>query len=230
MVDAGYFTEGQVAAARRKPATPIDHTTKIDSPNYFLDWVFDRTKDIVAGRDDVGFIVRTTIDPTLQSYAEEAVTLDHPRKRRALRLSARRQWWFPNPNGAVRAMVGGTDYGQSQYNRAVVSARQPGSSFKPFVYATAFEELGITPESTIVDRPVCIGNWCPAELRSLLCRHRLDPVRLLSRSINTVPVTLSIKTGREPIAEMAHRPRHFQRFPGPRVPCRSVLSRSACST
>ena len=203
MVDAGYFTEGQVAAARRKPATPVDHTAKINSPNYFLDWVFDRTKEIVAGRDDVGFIVRTTIDPTLQSYAEEAVTS-------IIRESGERYdvgqaaMTVMEPNGAVRAMVGGTDYGQSQYNRAVVSARQPGSSFKPFVYATAFEELGYTPATTITDRPTCIGNWCPQNYG----RSYAGTVSILSaftRSINTVPVTLSVKTGREPIAAMAHR-------------------------
>ena len=108
------------------------------------------------------------------------------------------------PNGAIRAMVGGMDYGQSQFNRAVVPNRQPGSSFKPFVYATAFEQLGLTPESTMSDRPVCIDGWCPQNYG----RNYKGSITLISafaQSINTVPVTLSIQTGRGPIAEMAHR-------------------------
>src|SRR5690606_41079452 len=69
---------------------------------------------------------------------------------------------LPISNGAVRAMVGGMDYGKSQFNRAIVPNRQTGSSFKPFVYATAFEMLpDYGPRTAISDRPVCIGDWCP---------------------------------------------------------------------
>lgn len=203
MVDAGFMTEGQVAAARRNPATPIDHSDEVNSPNYFLDWVYAETKRIVGGRDDVGFVVRTTIDPTLQGFAEEAASS-------VIRESSERYdvaqaaMVVAEPNGAVRAMVGGLDYGKSQYNRAIVSARQPGSSFKIFDYATAFEQLGLTPKDVITDRPVCIGNWCPQNYG----RSYHGTVTLLSaftNSYNTVPVTLSIKTGRQPIADMAHR-------------------------
>ncbi|MBU1176338.1 MAG: penicillin-binding protein [Alphaproteobacteria bacterium] len=203
MVDAGYFTEGQVAVARRNPATPIDQSAQINSPNYFLDWVFEETKKIVAGRDDVGFIVRTTIDPTLQSYAEEAVTsiIRENGERYDVSQAA---MVVAEPNGAVRAMVGGLDYGESQYNRAIVSARQPGSSFKPFVYATALEMLDLTPDSLITDRPVCIGNWCPQNYGHSYA-GTVTILSAFSRSINTVPVTLSTKTGRQPIADMAHR-------------------------
>ena len=70
------MTEGQVAAARRSPATPIDHSDEINSPNYFLDWAFDQSKQIIADAksNSNSFVVRTTIDPVLQSYAEDAVT------------------------------------------------------------------------------------------------------------------------------------------------------------
>ena len=63
-------------------------------------------------------------------------------------------------DGAVRAMVGGRDYSQSQFNRATDALRQPGSSFKPFVYLTALLN-GFTPKSVVVDAPLCIKNWCP---------------------------------------------------------------------
>ena len=73
---------------------------------------------------------------------------------------ARPPWWSPISTAAVRAMVGGRDYASSQFNRATDALRQPGSSFKPYVYATALEN-GMKPTSIVVDGPVCIGNWCP---------------------------------------------------------------------
>jgi len=203
LVEAGYLTEGQVTAARRSPATPIDRSGDANSPNYFLDWAFEQVKQIVAGRDDVGFVVRTTIDPNLQSYAEEATSSVIRESGEQYDVS-QAAMVVTDLDGAVRAMVGGMDYGKSQYNRATASARQPGSSFKPFVYSTAFEMLGDTPNTLISDRPTCIGNWCPQNYG----RSYSGQVTLLNaftRSINTVPVTLSIATGRQPIADMAHR-------------------------
>jgi len=203
MVDAGYMTEGQVTAARRNPAAPVDRSYEADSPNYFLDWAFEQTKERVAGRNEIGFVVRTTIDPALQSYAEEAATSVIRESGEAYGVT-QAAMVVTDTNGAVRAMVGGLDYGKSQYNRATAGTRQPGSSFKPFVYATAFELAGRSPRDVVSDRPVCIGNWCPQNYG----RSYSGQVTLLNaftRSINTVPVRLSIETGRQPIADMAHK-------------------------
>ncbi|MCB1517681.1 MAG: penicillin-binding protein [Hyphomicrobiaceae bacterium] len=203
MVDAGFYTEGQVTAARRHPAVPVDHTDELESPNYFLDWAFEETKKLVAGTNDIGFVVRTTIDPQLQDYAEQAVTSVIRESGRTFNVE-QAALVATDLDGAVRAMVGGVDYGKSQFNRAITPNRQPGSSFKPFVYATAFEQLGYTPQTTIVDGPVCIGNWCPHNY-AYSYSGTVTLRNALTRSINTIPVKLSIKTGREPIAEMAHR-------------------------
>jgi penicillin-binding protein 1A len=206
LVDAGFLTEGQVTAARRSPAVPVDRSSERNSPDYFLDWAFEETKKLVAesGSTSGSFIVRTTIDPVLQSYAEDAVISVVREQGEAYNVSQAAMVVL-EPNGTMRAMVGGMDYGKSQFNRAIVSTRQPGSSFKPFVYATAFELLPeYSPATTISDRPVCIGDWCPQNYG----RNYKGSVSLLNAfaaSINTVPVTLSIKTGRDPIAEMAHR-------------------------
>ncbi|HWJ87648.1 MAG TPA: transglycosylase domain-containing protein [Pelagibacterium sp.] len=203
MVNAGYLTEGQVTAARRRPAEPINRSDEINSPNYFLDWAFFETKRIVGDSDEVGFVVRTTIDPELQAHAEDAI-ISVLREQGAAYKVNQGAMVAMDLNGAVRAMVGGTDYGQSQFNRATAPNRQPGSAFKPFVYATAFEMLDITPRSAISDSPVCIGNWCPQNYgRSY--RGSTTIRAAMASSINTVPVRLSIQTGREPIAEMAHR-------------------------
>ncbi|MCS6759994.1 MAG: penicillin-binding protein, partial [Candidatus Devosia euplotis] len=96
------------------------------------------------------------------------------------------------------------DYGKSQFNRAAASTRQPGSSYKIFVYAESFEQLGLTANDHITDRPVCIGDWCPQNYG----RNYKGSVTLASafaQSLNTVAVTLSIKTGREPITTLSHR-------------------------
>ncbi|WP_338722943.1 PBP1A family penicillin-binding protein [Devosia sp. XK-2] len=205
LVAAGFLTEGQVTAARRHPAAAIDRTNDINSPNYFLDWAFEEAKAIIETTNAPGnnFIVRTTIDTTLQAYAEEAITSVIREQGEQYRVE-QGAMVVTDTQGAIRAMVGGTDYAKSQFNRAIVSNRQPGSSFKPFVYAEAFEQLGLTPNDTITDRPVCIGNWCPQNYgRSY--RGQTTLLSAFAASINTVPVTLSIKTGREPIAALSHR-------------------------
>jgi penicillin-binding protein 1A len=114
-------------------------------------------------------------------------------------------------DGGVRAMVGGRDYGASQFNRAVDAYRQPGSSFKPYVYTAALLN-GFKPSSIVVDGPICIGNWCPQNYG----HSYSGPVTLtqaITHSINVVPVKLSIalggkdgpKAGRAKIVAVARR-------------------------
>ncbi|WEK02803.1 MAG: PBP1A family penicillin-binding protein [Candidatus Devosia phytovorans] len=205
LVASGFLTEGQVTAARRHPATPISRAADANSPNYFLDWAFEQSKRLIETSQHAtnNFVVRTTIDTTLQKYAEEAV-VSTVREQGEQYDVTQASMVVTDTQGAIRAMVGGTDYGKSQFNRAVVSTRQPGSAYKIFVYAEAFEQLGLTPSDTITDRPVCIGNWCPQNYgRSY--KGNVTLASAFAQSLNTVPVTLSIKTGRDPIASLSHR-------------------------
>ena len=205
LVAAGFLTEGQVTAARRHPASPVDRTADVNSPNYFLDYAFEEAKRLIdtTGTTGNNFVVRTTIDTTLQKYAEEAVTSVVREQGEQYRVT-QAAMVVTDTQGAIRAMVGGMDYGKSQFNRAIVSTRQPGSAYKVFVYSEAFEQLGLTPSDPITDRPVCIGDWCPQNYgRSYKGTVSLQSA--FAQSLNTVPVTLSIKTGREPIAELSHR-------------------------
>jgi penicillin-binding protein 1A len=213
LVAAGFLTEGQVTAARRHPAAAIDRSNDINSPNHFLDWAFEEAKTIIEANNAPGnnFVVRTTIDTTLQSYAEEAITSVIREQGEQYRVE-QGAMVVTDTQGAIRAMVGGTDYAKSQFNRAIVSTRQPGSSYKPFVYAEAFEQLGLTPTDTISDRPVCIGDWCPQNYgRSY--RGQTTLISAFAASINTVPVTLSIKTGRDAIAQLSYRMGLRQEYP-----------------
>jgi len=213
LVAAGFLTEGQVTAARRHPASAIDRSNDINSPNYFLDWAFEEAKKIIEANNAPGnnFVVRTTIDTTLQSYAEEAI-VSVIREQGEQYNVEQGAMVVTDTKGAIRAMVGGTDYAKSQFNRAIVSNRQPGSSYKPFVYAEAFEQLGLTPRDTVSDHPVCIGDWCPQNYgRSY--RGQTTLMSAFAASINTVPVTLSIKTGRDAIAQLSYRMGLRQEYP-----------------
>src|ERR1700732_4402889 len=162
LVDAGFMTEGQVFGARRNPATPGDRRDE-RSPNYYLDWAFDEMKKLVEtlpkSVHERVFVVRLALDSDLQKNAEKAVENSLRQYGREYNVKQGASVLM-EVDGAVRAMVGGLDYGESQFNRATDALRQPGSSFKPYVYATALMN-GFKPTSVVVDSPVCIGNWCP---------------------------------------------------------------------
>ncbi|HWM49170.1 MAG TPA: PBP1A family penicillin-binding protein [Xanthobacteraceae bacterium] len=213
LVEAGFMTEGQVFGARRNPATPIDRRDE-NAPNYYLDYAFEEMKKLVASFPkhitERTFIARTALDQNLQRAADNAVEgmlKQYGREYNAKQGAA----VLADLDGSVRAMVGGRDYGLSQFNRATDAMRQPGSSFKPYVYATALMN-GFKPTSIVVDSPVCIGNWCPQNYgRSFSGSMTLTTA--LTRSINVIPVKLSIalgggagpKAGRRKIVEMARK-------------------------
>ncbi len=196
LVEAGFMTEGQVFGARRNPAVAIDRRDE-GAPGYYLDYAFEEMKKLVdtpAFRSipDRAFVVRTALDLGLQRTAEDAIEnnirqfgRDYHAKQAAAVVA--------DLDGAVRAMVGGVDYNISQFNRATDAYRQPGSSFKPYVYATALMN-GFKPTSVVVDGPVCIGNWCPQNYGHSYSGS-VTLTQAITRSINVVPVKLSIAMG-----------------------------------
>ncbi|WP_434051422.1 MAG: PBP1A family penicillin-binding protein [Roseibium sp.] len=204
MVQAELLTEGQVIGARRNPAIAVDRSQD-QLPEYFLDWALEEVKKLARrnpalARDRI-VTVRTTLDPALQRQADLAVETVL-RENGKLRDANEAALVSMIPDGAVVAMVGGRSYGESQFNRAVNALRQPGSSFKPFVYMTAFMN-GYTSKSIVPDRPVSIGNWSPKNYT----RSYRGPVTLktaLTKSINTIPVRLSLDFGRDKIIETAY--------------------------
>jgi len=212
LVDAGFMTEGQVFGARRNPAFAVDRRDE-NSPNYYLDWAFDEMRKLVdtfpKSYSERVFVVRTAIDMNVQRAAETAVENQLRQFGRDYHAT-QAATVVADLEGGVRAMVGGRDYGASQFNRAADAYRQPGSSFKPYVYATALLN-GFKPTTTVVDGPVCIGNWCPHNYGNGY--SGAQPLwSALKNSINTVAVKLSIaighgnpKAGRAKIVETAHK-------------------------
>jgi len=212
LVEAGFMTEGQVFGARRNPAVAVDRRDE-RSPNYYLDWAYDEMKKLVdtfpKSMNERVFIVRTALDVNLQREAENAAE-------NALRQygkeygASQAAVVLMDLDGSVRAMVGGRDYGASQFNRTTDALRQPGSSFKPYVYAAALASGQFKTTSTVVDSPVCIGNWCPRNYNNGYSGS-MSLTQALTNSINTIAVKLSIalgngnaKLGRAKIVALAH--------------------------
>ncbi|WP_007196758.1 transglycosylase domain-containing protein [Hoeflea phototrophica] len=187
LVQGNLMTEGQVIGARRNPANVIDRGGT-DAPDFFLDWAFEEVQRIAAGFDEHSFIVRTTIDIGMQDAAEAAVETTLRQYGERYRVSQAGLVLIEN-GGAVRAMVGGRDYGESQFNRASRALRQPGSSFKIFPYALAME-AGMTPDTAIVDAPIFWGNWNPKNYNNSYS-GRVDMKTAFARSINTIPVRIT---------------------------------------
>ena len=217
LVDAGFMTEGQVFGARRNPATAVDRRDE-NSPNYYLDWAFDEMRKLVdtfpKSYTERVFVVRTAIDMNVQRAAEEAIENQLRQFGRDYHAT-QAATVVADLDGGVRAMVGGRDYGASQFNRAVDAYRQPGSSFKPYVYSTALMN-GFKPTSIVVDGPVCIGNWCPQNYGHSYS-GAVTLTQAITRSINVVPVKLSIAIGGKPKTSgtAKSRPRQDRRSGAP---------------
>lgn len=210
LVEAGFYTPGQVHQARLNPARPIE-VRRAASPDWFLDWAYEEIQRLMEGKGHYSLTARTTIDLGMQQAAEEALTgtiRQYSRTHNA-RTGALVSM---EPAGAVRALVGGTDYGESQFNRATHARRQPGSSFKLYVYLAALEN-GLTSKSTVRDSaPSPCGplGWQPKNYdggsgsgRSLTAQ---DAFKL---SLNTIAVDLSLyrlgRDSRDKVIEVTER-------------------------
>jgi penicillin-binding protein 1A len=195
LVDAGFMTEGQVYAARRNPATPVDHSAR-GSPDWYLDFAYDEVKAL-ADENKLGnervLVVRTGLDTGLQRRAESVIE-DMLRVRAPAYRAHQAATVVAEINGLVRAMVGGRDYGASQFNRATDALRQPGSSFKVFVYLTAILTGKYHKDTPVDASSICIGDYCvhnyAGESAGILPLYSA-----LAQSLNTAAIRMSIKIG-----------------------------------
>jgi penicillin-binding protein 1A len=171
------------------------------SANYVADWVMDAVDDLI-GHVEQDIVVDTTIDPTLQAAAEQA--LDDVLAQKGDKLDVSQGALVAmTPDGVVRALVGGSNYAESQFNRAIAARRQPGSAFKPFVYLTALEH-GLTPDTVREDKPITVQGWRPENFE----HEYLGPVTLtqaLANSLNTVSVRLTMEMSPAAVVRTAYR-------------------------
>jgi penicillin-binding protein 1A len=201
MLDAGYINEAQAKTAERQKAELAVAGRARPGNRYFADWVSEQLPSFIdaQGRD---LVVITTFDPRLQAMAEKAIiaTLAKEGDKSEVEQGA---LVALSPDGAVRAMVGGRDYGDSQFNRATQALRQPGSAFKPFVYLAGLEH-GMSPEEHFVDQPVRIGNWQPRNYEGKY-RGDITAAEALAQSVNTVAAQVLQRAGVDDVINVAHR-------------------------
>lgn len=223
MVNAGFISPEEAALAEARELSFQKDHSRSGEGSYFVDWVL-KTLEERYGPQVVyhgGLKVTTTLDPLLQYEAEKTLVEGLSDLEKLLPPDAVVQ--TPDPqdmlqgalvavqvnSGAVKAMVGGRDYAQTEFNRAIENNRLPGSGFKPFLYYTAFERLGLTPASVVIDQPVRVPvagapDWAPKNFE----REYLGPIilkRAFTQSINTVAAQLVTQTGPAAVIETARR-------------------------
>ncbi|MDX2259420.1 MAG: PBP1A family penicillin-binding protein [Hyphomicrobiaceae bacterium] len=203
LVEAGFYTSGQVQFARLNPAQYVE-TVQTNTPDWFLDYAFEEVQRIARQKNEFILTARTTVDLTLQKAADEALVSTLRSQGRGMRATSGALVSMET-DGAVRAIVGGLDYGDSQFNRATSARRQPGSSFKPYVYALALEN-GYRPTSLVRDSSRRCGSWVPKNYNgSYGSGRRLTLTTALADSLNTTAADLSLSIGREKLMEVIDR-------------------------
>ena len=201
----GYLSDAQTAQARANPAT-LSAAAEKNAGGYFADWVMSQGPEFFTRNTTEDVIIGTTLDPRIQTAAEEGLAWVFENKVRE-GSEAQAAIVAMSADGAVRAMVGGRDNTVTgAFNRATQAKRQTGSAFKPFVYAAALE-LGMRPTDQVNDVETCwfvrgSGEWCPANYD----RKFKGPVSLtqaLAESRNVPAVILSEEMGREMVRDIA---------------------------
>jgi penicillin-binding protein 1A len=200
MEDAQFIDHAtRLEATRVKPK--FAHSFGTPGAGYFVDYVISQLPALAPGPKE-RLIVETTLDLDLQRDAESAVT-------RGLRIDGRKlnaseaALVSLSTDGALRAMVGGTSYDESPFDRAAEANRQPGSAFKPFVYLAALEH-GHRPSDEVFDGPVTIGKWSPGNYEGEY-EGQITLARALADSSNSAAVQLANEVGPAEVVRVAHR-------------------------
>ena len=194
MQDAGMITATEAAGV--KPAdVKLAAESPQDSVRYFTDWILPQLNGLID-ETEKPIDVWTTLDLKMQRAATAAIAANVPRGAQGALVSIDR-------DGAVKAMVGGTDYITSNYNRAVTAVRQPGSAWKLFVYLTALE-AGFRPEDMVEDKPVEIDGWQPKNSGGKYAGS-ISLRTAFAYSKNTVAAQIGQEVGTSSIANMARR-------------------------
>ncbi len=199
MAETGAITAAEAQAAAAQIAFP---PTNGSAAPWFAAWASDQVQAALPANMDA--TVRTTLDPRLQSVAESRLTALLNGPGAAANVTQGAVVVLDAGSGAVRAMVGGRDFHSSPFNRAVLARRQPGSSFKVFVWLAALEK-GATPDDMVSDAPIRLGGYSPSNFEPGF-RGDVTLEEALAQSLNTASVRLLMQAGGpRAVAAVAHR-------------------------
>lgn len=187
MVATGKITQAQATEASAQIAFP----PRASSAGWYADWIAEQAQPLLP--DGADAVVRTSLNPAIQAVvdAKLAAIIDGPGV--AANVSQAAVIVLDPATGAVQAMAGGRDHRLAPFNRAVVARRQPGSSFKPFVWLAALEK-GLHPDDTVLDAPIRLGTWAPTNFEKGY-RGEISLEEALAQSVNTVSVRLVLQVG-----------------------------------
>lgn len=207
MEEQGYLTRAQAEAARQRPAV-LSAAAAARAGGSFADWVMSSGPEFLTRKTTEDVEVLTTFDPRIQRAAEAGMASVFGSKLKA-GSNVQAAVVVMSPDGAVRAMIGGRDFGagEGQFNRATQARRQTGSLFKPFVFAAALQ-AGASPYDRVLDAPLSLyipgsGEWTPENYTRGQYRGEITLTQALAHSINTATVRLSEATGRERVRAIA---------------------------
>lgn len=208
MEDGGFLNNTKKAAKPHEkgkltpPRKPISLRSNNDASRYFADWVLDRTNELI-GISGSDLTIVTTLDTKLERAAQRAVAVSLDNFFKGAKKRPQAALVVLDRDGAIRAMIGGTSYRDSQFNRATQALRQPGSSFKPFVYLAALEK-GWRPGDPIEDAPIQLGSYAPTNNDGQY--YGLVPLSsAMALSLNTAAVRMATEVGIESVIDVAQR-------------------------
>ena len=201
MRDAGFIDADTMSLAQATRPRVV-RANGTPGSGFFADWIMAHLNDYVGATPEP-VIVETSFDLDAQTMAEHAIAQGLAAEGQKFNAS-QAALVAMTPDGAVRAMVGGKDYGTSGgFNRATDAVRQPGSAFKPFVYLTAFEH-GHTVDETVNDGPVDIHGWKPTDFEGHF-KGRIPLIEAFADSSNSVSAQLTAEVGPQEVVRTARR-------------------------
>lgn len=201
MADTAAITPQAASKIKEQPPT-IKQAAAGRDVRFFTDWIASEARRLLPSQSGESLIIYSTLDPSVQRAA--AMALQRGLSKEGEKSGATEGAIVAiDHDGAVRAMVGGSDYAKTQYNRAVQALRQPGSAFKLFTYLAALES-GLAPSDRYIDQKVTVDDWSPKNYNGQF-NGEMSAREAFARSINTVAVQISEDVGRDRVAAMAKR-------------------------
>lgn len=201
MQEAGYIKEYESHLRQGEVDLANIQLAQGKGGKYFADWVYDSIPSVI-GAITKDIVVITTLDTDMQRHAEMVTKYYNETMGKELKAS-QIAFIAMSPDGAVKALVGGRNYAESQYNRATQAFRQPGSSFKTFVYLAGMES-GMTPDTMMDDTPYNNGKYSPSNFK-YISQGRTDLRTAFKKSVNSISVRITEKVTPLRVAETAQR-------------------------
>ena len=203
MISAGVLTRAQAGEAAAEKIAIVKNTSREVDMGYAFDMAADEANKLLGDERTPDLVVHITVDPDMQTAAAKAIQsiVPAPKQKGAKHMEA--SLVSIDQEGGIRAMIGGRSYTESKFNRATQAKRQPGSAFKTFVYAAAFEN-GYGPDTVRYDEPISISGWQPQNYYGDY-RGAVSLRSAFAASINTVAALVGHEVGEQRVAALAHR-------------------------